>query len=32
MNYVLLKNLKCKVMHTEAYVEPGQMFTMGLFM
>ena len=31
MNCVLLKNVKCEVMLTEAYVEPSQTCTMGLF-
>ena len=31
INYVLLKNVKCKVMFTEAYFEPSQTSTMELF-
>ena len=31
MNYVLLKNAKCKVMFTEAYLQPIQTSTVMLF-
>ena len=31
MKYVLLRNVKCKVMLTEAYLEPSQTYTMELF-
>ena len=30
-NYVLLRNVKCKVMLTEAYLEPSRTSTMELF-
>ena len=30
-NYVLLRNVKCKVMLTEAYLEPSPTSTMELF-
>ena len=29
--YVLVKNVKCKVMFREAYLEPSQTSTMGFF-
>ena len=32
INYVLLKNVKCKVMLTEAYLEPSRTSTMELFL
>ena len=31
MNYVVLKNVKCKVMFTEACLEPSRTSTMELF-
>ena len=31
MNYVLLKNVNCKVMFTEAYLESSKTSTMELF-
>ena len=31
MNYALLKNVKCKIMYTEAYLEPSQRPMMELF-
>ena len=31
MNYVILKNVKCKIMFTEAYLEPSRTSTMELF-
>ena len=31
INYVLLRNVKCKVMVTEAYLEPSQTSIMELF-
>ena len=31
MKYILLRNVKCKVMLTEAYLEPSQTYTMELF-
>ena len=31
MNYVFLKNVKCKVMFTEVYLEPSWTSTMELF-
>ena len=31
INYVLLKDVKCKVMFTEAYLEPSQTSMMELF-
>ena len=32
INYVLLRNVKCKVKLTEAYLEPNQTSTMELFL
>ena len=32
INYVLPKNVKCKVMFTEAYLEPSRTSTMELFL
>ena len=31
INYVLLKNVKCKVMFTEAYLEPSKTSMIKLF-